>query len=321
MKLSWCVLGLVVAAVAVGACSAPPVRAALVPRPTPSKQTLRVRVASEKNAIRTVKLEDYVQATILSEFAPPDGEPELVGRMLQVQAVIARTYALANRGRHAKQGFDVCSTTHCQLYEPRRLKTSRWAPLAAEAVRRTAGAILWDGASPVAAMFHSDCGGHTSTSVAAWGGTSRPYLIAAPDDGPAEEAHVTWTYSVPVASLLKTLNGDPRTRVGARLDAISVVSRDQSGRADMVALHGTRERLVKGEDFRAVLTRQFGPRTLKSTLFSVKRDRTSFTFDGKGFGHGVGLCQVGALARLRSGAEPADVLRRYYPGTRLLLAN
>lgn len=320
MKASWCVL--VVAAVCgVWGCSAPPVKAALVPSARPSTQTVRVQVGSEKNAVRVVKLEDYVRAAIISEFAPPDGEPLVIGQMLQVQAVIARTYALASRGRHSRQGFDLCSTTHCQLYEPNRLKTSRWATLATEAVRQTAGAVLWHGTSPAAALFHSDCGGHTSTSVAAWGGTTRPYLVAVPDDGPAGEAHLSWTYTSSATALAKALNGDVRTRVGARLDGITVVARDASGRAETVALHGQRERLVKGEDLRAVLSRQFGPRAIKSTLFEVRRERGAFVFDGRGFGHGVGLCQVGALARLRAGARPADVLRRYYPGTTLKLTN
>lgn len=320
MNSSWCVLVLLAASTLAG-CSAPPVKAALVPAPRPSTLTVRVQVASDRNAVRVVKLEDYVRAAIISEFAPPDGEPELVGQMLQVQAVIARTYALANRGRHARRGFDLCSTTHCQLYEPHRLKTSRWAALAADAVRRTAGAVLWHGDSPVTALFHSDCGGHSSTSVAAWGGTTRPYLVAVPDDGPAREAHVSWTYTASAATLLKALNADTRTRVGARLDGVTVVARDASGRAETVAIHGQRERLVKGEDLRAVLSRPLGPRAIRSTMFDVRRVRGAFIFEGRGFGHGVGLCQVGALARLRAGAQPADVLRRYYPGTTLRLTN
>lgn len=318
MKKSTCVpAGMLLLALA--GCSAAPARIGLVPAPRASNQTVRVQAAGEK-AVRTVRLEDYVEAAVLSEFAPPDGDPALVAQMLQVQAVIARTYALANRGRHARQGFDFCSTTHCQLFEPRRLKTSRWAPQAAEAVKRTGGVILWDGRAPVAAMFHSDCGGHTSTSVAAWGGSTRPYLVAARDDGPAASAHTAWTYSAPAPALRAALNADPRTRVGSRLDAITIVSRDPSGRAETVALHGQRERLVRGEDLRAVLARQFGARAVRSTLFDVRREGTVFVFQGRGFGHGVGLCQAGALARLRAGARPAEVLARYYPGTTLTVA-
>ncbi|HVL66092.1 MAG TPA: SpoIID/LytB domain-containing protein [Vicinamibacterales bacterium] len=319
MKSPWCVWGLLLTVVGAG-CAAPPVRAALLPSPKMSTQTIRVQIGEQRNAVRAVNVEEYVRAAIISEFAPPDGDPALVGQMLQVQAVIARTYALANRGRHARQGFDLCSTTHCQLYEPSRLKTSRWAPLAVEAVKRTAGVVLWHGATPASALFHSDCGGHTSTSVAAWGGAVRPYLLAAPDDGPADEAHGSWTYAIETRALQKVLNADPRTRVGAKLDGITVLARDASGRAERLALHGQRERVVKGEEFRAIVARQLGPRAVKSTLFTVRREGRTIVFAGRGFGHGVGLCQVGALARLRAGAAPAEVLRRYYPGTTLRLA-
>lgn len=319
MKTARCACVLLMATVAAG-CSPAPLPAPM-PRPGSPAQRLRVQVAQQGNAVRRVGLEDYVRVSIISEFAPASGEPAIVERMLEVQAVIARTYALASRGRHAAQGFDLCSTTHCQLYEPSRLTTSRWAPAAAAAVRRTAGAVLWHGGAPAAALFHADCGGHTSTSVNAWGGTPRPYLQAARDDSHAGTAHARWTYTVPAAALREALNADPRTRVGSRLDALQVVDRDSSGRAATVALRGRQERLVRGEDLRAVLSRRFGARAVRSTLFGIRRAGGAFVFEGRGFGHGVGLCQAGALARIQAGAKPADVLRRYYPGTTLRAAH
>jgi stage II sporulation protein D len=312
MKFAWCACGLVAAAVAAG-CAPVPSTA----RRSGDSPALRVQVAQQGNAIRSVALEDYVRASILSEYTPPADDPDVVGRMLEVQAVIARTYALANRARHAAQGFDLCSTTHCQLYEPSRLETSRWTPAAAEAVRRTAGTILWHDGAPVMAMFHADCGGHTSTSVDAWGGSPRPYLKAVRDDRHGDTPHAHWTYTVPVDAMLRALNADPRTRVGSRLDAIQVTARDESGRAAAVTIQGRVERILKGEQLRAVLAKRFGPRGVRSTLFDLRRDGNVFVFDGRGFGHGIGLCQAGALARIQAGATPADVLQRYYPGTTL----
>ena len=69
-----------------------------------------------------------------------------------------------------------------------------------------------------------------------------------------------------------------------------------------------------GTTFDKQLTRAFGPRALRSTRFDVRRTGAMFTFSGRGYGHGVGLCQAGAFARLRAGATPADVVRHYYPG-------
>lgn len=303
------------------ACSSVPARYGLTPSVRDRARPLRVQVAQERHAVKTVRVEDYVRAAAISEFAPPGGDPAVVEQMLEVQAVVARTYALANRGRHARQGFDLCSATHCQIYEPSRLKTSRWADAAAIAVRQTAGVVVWHDGGPAVALFHADCGGHTSTSVNAWAGTARDYLKAVPDDGHTESAHARWTYSVSKAALLEAINADARTRVGARLDSIRVVNRDSSGRAATMALRGTRERLVRGEDFRSIVARRFGPRAVRSTLFDVEVHGKTIVFEGRGFGHGVGLCQAGALARILAGEKPADVLRRYYPGTTLRAAN
>ena len=319
MKTGWR-LCLVLAVLAAG-CSSVPARNGLTPSVRDRAKPLRVQVAQDRNAVRTVRVEDYVRAAAISEFAPPSGDPDLVERMLEVQTVIARTYALANRGRHARQGFDLCSTTHCQLYEPSRLRTSRWADAAAIAVRRTAGAVVWHDGAPAVALFHADCGGHTSTSIDAWGGTERSYLKAVPDEGHDDSSHAHWTYAATPAAILGAINGDSRSRVGSRLDAISVVARDPSGRAATVKLEGARDAVIRGEDFRAILSRAFGPRAVRSTLFDVRREGREFVFTGRGYGHGVGLCQAGALARLRDGATPAEVLKRYDPGTTLRAAN
>src|SRR5215203_2324891 len=178
MKYLWSALTCAALA-AIGACSEvrpQPLRvpAGSVPR------FVRVKLPGEAAPVR-VALEDYVRGSILSEFAPPGGNPADVERMLEVQAVIARTYAAAHVGRHQREGYDLCSTTHCQLYQPGRLKTSSWARLAIEASESTGAQILWFDKGPASALFHADCGGHTSDATDIWGGTSRPYLSAVAD--------------------------------------------------------------------------------------------------------------------------------------------
>jgi stage II sporulation protein D len=316
MKHPWCVLG---AAILICSGCAPELR----PRPirVPAGAiplSLRVKV-SPKGPVRTVPLEEYVQAAVLSEFAPPTGDPAIVERMLEVQSVIARTYAVAHRARHDSEGFDLCSTTHCQLYEPSRIKTSSWSPLAARAVKETAGMVLWFDSAPARALFHADCGGHISAAADIWAGVPRPYLKASRDDGAAASAHTTWRYQVERRALLTALNRDVRTRVGKDLREIAVTQRDDAGRATLVAVRGTRDAIVRGEELRAVMTSAFGAKSLRSTRFEVARDGSHFVFTGQGFGHGVGLCQAGAYARLRAGANPEQVLARYYAGTRLVV--
>ena len=127
-----------------------------------------------------------------------------------------------------------------------------------------------------------------------------------------------WRYEMPTDALIAALNADPRTWVGARLTSISIVGRDAAGRAQRLTLHGELERSVRGEEFRDVLARSFGPHAIRSTLFDVRSANRTFVFSGRGFGHGVGLCQAGALARLRAGFEPYAVLQHYFPGTKLI---
>jgi stage II sporulation protein D len=320
MNRSACLSALLVGIAGLTAsCSAPATRATLPSARPSAPATIRVGVKDgNRITIRKVPLETYVQAAILSEFAPPGGDADIVERMLEVQAVIGRTYAIAHFGRHESEGFDVCATTHCQLFEPSRLTTSRWAAQSADAVHRTTATVLWFGSGPAEALFHADCGGRTSRADDIWRGMGRPYLISVVDDGPAENAHAVWRYEAADAAVAAALNKDPRTRVGARLNGIQVLERDAAGRAEQVALHGSQERIVRGEDLRDVLSQTFGGRSIKSTWFTVQHAGGAFIFEGKGFGHGVGLCQAGALARIRAGAKLPAVLEVYFPGTRLV---
>jgi stage II sporulation protein D len=316
------VRGALVAALLVGGgCAAGPARVMLPAgegRAAVAAAVVRVQVREGAAlVVREVALEDYVTATALSEVHPDAADAAVAEPLFEVQTVIARSYAVSNRGRHGKDGFDLCATTHCQLYEPARLRSSRWASTARSAAQRTAGEILWFAGGPARAVFHADCGGHTSSAAAVWGGVAPAYLSGATDSGPAGRAHADWTFSARAAAVRAALNGDPRTAVGNSLDRIEIAGRDSAGRAEQILLRGTRTFVVRGEIFREVLTRALGVKTLRSTLFSVKKSKDVFVFAGRGFGHGVGLCQAGALARLKAGESPDHVLEHYFPGTSL----
>src|SRR5262245_947951 len=313
------VLGVVGVLAVTSACVTGPVPVAM-PRGSvkPRAVVLRVQVREgSQTIVRDVPLEEYVAAAALSEVIPGTADAGIAERIYEVQSVIARTYALSNRGRHGRDGFDLCSTTHCQLYEPARLATSRWAPAIRDAVARTAGETIWFGTAPARAVFHADCGGHTSDAAAVWGGLAPAYLAGARDGGPAESAHTAWTFDVTSAVLRRALDADARTDVGASLDRVDVAGRDAAGRAELITLRGARTFVVRGEVFRDAVTRALGTKSIRSTLFTVRKTRSGFTFSGKGYGHGVGLCQAGALARLRAGDSPEQVLAHYFPGTSL----
>ena len=115
--------------------------------------------------------------------------------------------------------------------------------------------------------------------------------------------------------LRRALNASDATRVGRRLDDLEITEQDAAGRAVHVTLHGARTVAVRGERLRSMINASLGPRAIKSTRFTVRRNGRKLLFEGRGFGHGVGLCQTGALARARAGHSPRDIIAHYYPGT------
>ena len=279
---------------------------------------LRVRTTAG-GAAQTVAipLEEYVLASVLSEVSPPVSAGGSARRVFEVQAIVARTYALANLRRHAADGYDLCDTTHCQLVDLERPRRARWANIAREAVDATRGIALYFDDAPATTLYSADCGGHRASASDVWGFRDVPYLRGGPDPLPDGRSHQEWQFEASREDVRKALNADKRTTVGARLDTIDVQKRDPSGRARLLLLNGTRAPLVRGEDFRAVMARSFGARAIRSSRFTVARNGRSFVFEGQGFGHGVGLCQTGALARATHGDKPADILAFYFPGTRL----
>lgn len=284
----------------------------------PRVSLIRVRTTSEgRTMILAMPIEEYVLASVLSEVAPPQGDAGVMTRIYEVQAIVARTYAAANRGRHGSEGFDLCDTTHCQLVDLERPRKSRWANLAREAVAATGGRLLLYDNAPASALYHADCGGYRASAADVWGGPAVPYLSSEPDPLPGGRTHMSWSYSVDREKLRVALNANPRTSVGERLDTIDVQARDGSGRARLVLLNGARAPLVRGEDFRAAVATSLGARTVRSSRFEVRREGQVFVFTGQGFGHGVGLCQAGAVARAAAGQSVEAILSFYYPHTRL----
>lgn len=269
--------------------------------------------------IATVPLEEYVIGSVIAEVAPVTDAPDTVGRIFQLQAVLARTYAAAHVGRHRAEGFDLCDSSHCQLYAPARLRTSRFAASARAAVQVTRGVLLAYAQRPIDALFHADCGGQTAAADAVWGGPRVPYLLSA-SDGVPSATHREWTTTISTEDLQLALNADARTRVGRKLNGVEVQKRDTSGRAGELLLEGDTRRTVRGEDLRAAINVKLGDKTIQSTRFNVKRSGKTYVFRGSGFGHGVGLCQLGAAARARRGESVEEILGAYFKGARLARA-
>jgi stage II sporulation protein D len=268
---------------------------------------VRVRSISE-GLTRELPLEEYLAGVLGAESSIED-EFEA----LKAQAVISRTFALRNAGRHQREGYDFCSTTHCQRFvysEKRSPSPSR------RAVEETSGEVLQDGMGELAdAYFHAACGGVTANIRTLWGVPAPSYLRGVRDDFCATMPHYRWTQTIPAAQLVKALKSDERTDIGPELRSILVRKRDATGRAELLALEGARRRVVRGWDFKIIVGRSLGWQMIKSSRFDVSRSGSDFVFRGGGFGHGLGLCQEGAHAMARRGIDYRQILKHYFPGT------
>jgi stage II sporulation protein D len=281
------------------------------------KVTTRAEGAADvTSTMRSVTLEEYV-AGVLAAESSTENEPEA----LKAHALVIRTFALRNRGRHAQEGFDFCSTTHCERYSFVGAGGDRRAPSNSAAIERalveTRGEVLQDDRRQlVDAYFSVACGGMSANIQSLWGTAAAPqYLRGVRDDFCATMPHHHWTDTIAAAQLLKALRSDPQTDVGARLNDIVITRRDATGRAELLTLEGERRRTVRGWDFKLIVGRALGWNLLKSSRFVVARSGTNFVFRGGGFGHGLGLCQEGAHVMAERGSNYRQIVAKYFPGT------
>lgn len=256
-------------------------------------------------AVNVVPVDGYLLSVVPEEM-PVDWPAEAI----KAQSVAARSFALASRGRHASEGYDLCTTTHCQLYTGTAAEKSA----SNAAIKATRGEVLTYGGKPIEALFHTDSGGMTENSEAVWG-SHVPYLRAAKDT-PAKT--MPWTKTISRADLERKLAakghdiGKVRSLVLSPL-AIGRSAKDRtaSGRVKTMTVKGTKgTATLSGTTWRSLLG-------LKSTLFDAKLTKDAVTFTGYGSGHGLGISQWGAERMAAKGASYAEILYHYYTGTKL----
>jgi stage II sporulation protein D len=298
------------AAAACGSRARPPRVQPDVPPAVAPTAPLRVLVGG---AVRSIAVEEYVAGCVAAELGAPGAGEAAARRARQLQAILCRSYANASRHRHRAAGFDLCSTTHCQLYRP--APAAGTGRLARDAAADTKGLVLLFDGRPVRPLYHSSCGGRTSAARDVWPGDGSPWLGSVADDRCRREP--AWHFAVEIDRLGRGLASDGRLRLSLPLREVEVAARDGAGRAASIRLVGRATITVRGDEFRAAVMRIYGPRSLASTLFSIQRSGGRLVFEGRGSGHGVGLCQAGALRLAQSGEGPAAILRRYFPGTTL----
>lgn len=256
---------------------------------------------SKMTLVHPMSLETYVAGIVASEV--PSGWHD---EALKAQAIAARTYAVNQKYRRIDQSYHLDSSVIDQVYGGLEKEHSR----AEKAARETFGVVLTYEAKPIQAFFHSSCGGRTESAKDGWG-RDLPYLPGS-KCGYCDEVNAKgWEFEVAKKVLGKAL---APVWVG-RLDSLLLGQRSKSGRVQKIELRsGRKSTLVDASNLRTAL----GYAKLKSTLIeSVDNNRNSITVHGKGFGHGVGMCQWGAQGMAKAGIIASDILARYYPGTEL----
>jgi stage II sporulation protein D len=265
--------------------------------PAPSPILLGRTLADGRTQIEPLPVDDYVAQVVAGEGQPRAGEAAQ-----QALATAARTFALANRNRHRREGFDLCDTTHCQVLRP-----------ATDAARRaavaSAGQVLLHDGEPAFVFYSASCGGRLEQASQVWPGAADYASPGAVDEACGGEP--AWQSEVRVGDIERALRAAGLR--GGRLRGLRVLQRNASGRVVRIRADGFSPPEIGGHEFRTAVGRVAGWQLVKSTAFDVDRTGIGYRFRGRGFGHGVGLCVLGAGARASRGASAEDILRFYFP--------
>lgn len=258
----------------------------------------------EIQLINEVPLEEYVASVVASEY----GFDDLAGA--KAMAVLVRTYTLGVLGKYGSE-YDHVDHTLSQVYGG----LDRVTPVSLEATRQTRGQVLTYDDELVRAVYFSTSGGHTADNETVWDGPPRPYLRGIPDPYGDTSPHASWSTRIPRTRLLSELS----SAYGHDVNGFVIDARSSEGRVTSIALlHADGSRTtIGGNEFRLLATRHFGARSIRSTLFDARRDGNEYVFDGRGFGHGVGMSQWGAHDMAQRGNSYTDILNFYYAGVEL----
>ncbi len=277
--------------------------------PVPADFPVDIRASGGRLLVTaTMPMDEYIAGVLAGETGNFKSD-----EALKAMSVAARTYAMHFGSRHALDHFDVCDTTHCQDLRLSGI-TSRMRQIA----ESTSGEVLWYNGRPAATYYHADCGGMTEDARFVIGDDEppMPYLIQHSDVYCIRHGIMQWQSEITKRDLQRALTADGFTVPGT-LRSISVVQRTPSGRIETVRVVGSRSITIPGVAFRIAVGRHLGWARLKSNWYDVSISGDRIAFHGRGSGHGVGLCQVGAEVMGEEGKTYQEILAYYYPGTRL----
>lgn len=277
-------------------------------------------------AVNRVDMETYLLGVVPYEIGAVNASQVEAAK---AQAVAARTYALKYLGRRSSLGFDVYATVADQVYGGSAGENA----LISDAVRATAGEVLTYNGQPIEAYYHSTCAGQTAAIDEVWNERPAPYLVSVQDVDPSGQAYdrassrfrwtERWTHDQLVGIFNRTLSDSLGGRTIREIRDIRVLERTPSDRVRALRISTDAGDVVVGKDrIRWIFLTPRNGAPLNSSKFDVRLERaggrvSAVVAEGGGWGHGIGMCQVGAKGRAAAGQDYRTILRTYYPGTQL----
>ena len=288
---------------------------------------IRNNADGTQTAINTIDLEDYLCSVISSEMSA-NSPMEL----LKAHAVISRSWALRAIEHPNHDGYHVCGDDHCQRYEGLRRMNER----AVQAVRETAHQVLMYNDEICDCRYYKCCGGKTEIWRTCWEDIDVPYIQSVQCDyckSPSQKVlrlvlndydqetkdFRDWKVTYTVEELSEIVRSKSGIDFGEIIDLIPL-HRGASGRIDQLQIVGTKHTEIIGKELKI---RLWLSRTcLYSSWFEVEKDPLyivprHFVLSGHGWGHGAGLCQIGAAVMASEGKQYEEILSYYYVGSRL----
>ena len=243
-------------------------------------------------AVNEIKLNDYLSAVVAAE-----GGTSASIEFYKAQAVLCRTFLLAHTTKHATDGFNVCDAVHCQAY----YGINNRNPAIREAVIATDNEVaVYADTMLITAAYHSNCGGETQNSENEWL-LMLPYLRSVKDSFCLNARNGKWELKIPKTKWLNYL----------AKNGIKYNQNDSLQSVNFAQLSRKAYYVVDGDSlaFRKIRN-DWG---LKSSFFSVQADSTGdILLHGKGYGHGIGMCQLGAMNMAQRGYNYKDILKFYF---------
>lgn len=280
---------------------------------------------SKIQLVNQVSLEDYVKGVMNEEM--PAGKDEKRYEALKAFSICARTYAF-NKMKMNKDYFDIYSDTRDQVYGGVDGESS----FTNKIVDETKGQLLFFDDKPAVIFYHSTCGGSTENVNNVFGKNDLPYLYEVFDGSepyckisPAFEWIENYSNKIFVERLYNSKQIDSKNFF---VRDIKIKSRFDSGRVnelEIILLDKNENEnivLLKGNSIRNIIKNSSGKSMLKSTMFDIKINKdNSITIEGKGYGHGVGLCQWGAIGLALDGKNYLEIIEHYFSGTKVVQNN